>query len=124
MKVERSNAVEQQVSRNSSDEVVKYSNSAIAETVSRIEDKRLMRIAEYDTIEYHKELRVKDFNKMEKTKTLRLAEYGEIMEERAEVKQLLVKLEEKQEQRLTKEYRDQQYLTELFMKGLHFDALV
>ncbi|MGE4496251.1 MAG: hypothetical protein AB7E48_00110 [Deferribacterales bacterium] len=123
MKIERSSAVEQPVSRNSSDEVTKFQNSAIAETVSRIEDKRRMRIAEYDAMEYHKELRIKDFKRMDKTKLLRLAEYGEIMEERAEVKQFLVKLEEKKDERLTKEYREQQYLTELFMKGMYFDTL-
>lgn len=124
MKIERNTAIEQPVSRNSSDEVVKFHNSAIAETVTRIEDKRRMRIAEYDSMEYHKELRVKDFKKMDQAKHLRFEEYGEIMEEKAEVKQFLVKLEEKKDARLTKEYREQQYMTELFMRGIYFDELV
>jgi|GEM_PF-5793972 hypothetical protein len=125
MKIERSSALpERQDNRNSSGEVVKFHNSAIAETASRIEDKRRLRIAEYDTIEYHSELREKDFAKQEKVKHLRFVEYDEIVKERKELKDLLVKFEEKKEERVTREYRDQQYLTELFMRGLYFDELV
>lgn len=103
--------------------VTRFDNSQIGQTTNRIENNKRMRIVEYDTMEYHKKLREDDHSYNQNTKMLRLNQYEKMSKEEKETTKFILKQESKQDQRLVKEYREQQYMTDLFMQGLYLDTI-
>lgn len=75
------------------------------------------------TMEYHRQLRIVDRSKLEDSQVFRMEAYREMVEKNKSTEKELVKLEDRQDDRLRKQYRENQYLTELFIRGRYVDLM-
>jgi hypothetical protein len=90
---------------------------------TRESNNQYLRETDRGTTEYHKQLRIVDRAKLEKAQVFRMEAYREMVEKNKSVEKELIRQDDKKDDRIRQQYKEEQYLVELFSRGMYIDLL-